>query len=165
MHTTSVATPQHPPMHLERSRQGQLVLTLADGVPHEGITPVRAFPIAAPDQGLSLVSSEGHELLWIERLDILPVAFRQLLEEELAVREFVPVIEEIYSVTSFSTPCVWHVRTDRGPAQLQLKAEEDIRRLDGRIHLLIASGNGVQFRVPNSTTLDKHSRKLLDRFL
>lgn len=159
------AEPQHPPMHLTRNRQGRLVLTLADGYEHEGITPVRAFPIAAPEQGLSLVGSNGHELLWIEQLQSLPSAFRRLLEEELAVREFAPVIEKIDSVTSFSTPCLWRVHTDRGPAQLQLKAEEDIRRLNGRTNLLIASGDGLQFRIPDTSALDKHSRKLLDRFL
>ena len=55
--------------------------------------------------------------------------------------------------------------TDRGAAQLVLKAEEDIRRLGGRTRLLIASGDGLQFRVPDTTALDKHSRKLLERFL
>jgi hypothetical protein len=57
------------------------------------------------------------------------------------------------------------VDTDRGPAQLVLKGEEDIRRLGGRTHLLIAATDGLQFRVPDVTALDRHSRKLLERFL
>ena len=53
---------------LERDPQGPLRLTTADGQAHHGVLPVRAFPLAAPDEGLSLVGSDGHELLWIERL-------------------------------------------------------------------------------------------------
>ncbi|MFT3813867.1 MAG: DUF1854 domain-containing protein [Acidovorax sp.] len=152
-------------IQLTRNAQGRLDLTLADGTVHSAVVPVRAFPIAAPDEGLSLVGADGHELLWLERLSDLPGAARALVEEELAVREFVPTIQKIRSVSSFSMPSTWELDTDRGPARLQLKAEEDIRRLQGRTHLLIASSDGVQFRVRDTGVLDRHSRKLLERFL
>ena len=47
---------------LERDSYGRLVLTAENGERHEGVTPVRAFPIAAPDEGISLVNFEGHEV-------------------------------------------------------------------------------------------------------
>ncbi len=153
------------PVQLHRDPHGRLVLTLPEGTVHQGVVPVRAFPIAAPAEGLSLVGSDGHELLWLDRFDQLPPAGRALVEEELAVREFVPTIEKIAAVSSFSTPSTWDVETDRGPARLVLKAEEDIRRLGGRTRLLIAAGEGVQFKVPDTTQLDRHSRRLLERFL
>lgn len=152
-------------LNLHRNAHGRLVLTLADGTVHDGVTPVRAFPIAAPAEGLSLVGADGHECVWIERLDQVDAAARALIEEELAVREFVPTIERIVSVSSFSTPSLWQVETDRGPARLLLKAEEDIRRLGSRTHLLVAAGDGVQYRVPDSGRLDRPSRRLLERFL
>ena len=154
-----------PAFQLARNPHGRLVLTLPDGTAHEGVTPVRAFPIAAPGQGLSLVGSDGHELLWIPHVYQVAGPARQLIDEELAVREFVPTIEKIVAVSSFSTPSTWQVETDRGPASLVLKAEEDIRRLGGRTRLLIAGGDGMQFRVKDTTALDRHSRKLLERFL
>ena len=154
-----------PPFALSRNPHGRLVLTWPDGTAHEGVTPVRAFPIAAPAEGLSLVGSDGHELLWIDRLSLLDAHSLELVEEELQAREFVPTIEKIVAVSGFSTPSTWEVLTDRGPAKLVLKAEEDIRRLEGRTRLLIAGGDGLQFRVPDTTALDKHSRKLLERFL
>ncbi|PJI96195.1 LOW QUALITY PROTEIN: uncharacterized protein DUF1854 [Acidovorax sp. 69] len=154
-----------PSFQLARNPHGRLILTLPDGTTHEGVTPVRAFPIAAPGDGLSLVGSDGHEMLWIPRLEAVAHPARQLIEEELEVREFVPTIEKILAVSSFSTPSTWSVETDRGPASLVLKAEEDIRRLGGRTRLLIAGGDGVQFRVKDTTALDRHSRRLLERFL
>ena len=152
-------------IQLQRDGHGRLVLTLADGSEHAGVQPVRAFPIGAPDVGISLLGHDGHERLWVERLADLPAGVRALVEEELAVREFSPEITRIVSVSSFSTPSIWHVATDRGETQLTLKAEEDIRRLAGRTRLLIASAEGVQYRIADSGALDRHSRRLLERFL
>lgn len=149
---------------LSRDPYGRLVLRDAAGVEHVGVVPVRAFPIGAPDEGLSLVSADGRELAWIERLDALDPVRRALLEEDLASREFVPEIRAIRAVSSFATPSTWTVETDRGPTSLVLKGEEDIRRL-GRTSLLIADRHGIQFLVRDIGTLDRPSRKLLDRFL
>ena len=159
MSDTSFSLPLH------RNAHGRLVLTLPDGTEHAGVLPVRAFPIAAPGEGLSLVGSDGHELLWIERLADVPPPARTLIEEELAVREFVPTIEKLVAVSGFSTPSTWTVQTDRGATQLVLKAEEDIRRLSGRTRLLITGSDGLQYKVPDTLALDRHSRRLLERFL
>jgi hypothetical protein len=151
---------------LTRNPQGRLVYTGADGQVHEGITPVRAFPIGAPDEGLSVVSAEGRELAWVPRLSELPSASRTLLEEELASREFTPEIRRLAKVSTFSTPSTWDVETDRGFTQLVLKGEEDIRRLPGsRSSLLITSSHGMVFKVPDLLSLDRHSKRLLERFL
>ena len=149
---------------LARDAHGSLVLTDNAGQRHEGVLPVRAFPLTAPDAGLSLLSADGRELAWIERLDSLPTVLRTLLADELAQRELVPVILRIRSVSTFATPSTWELDTDRGPTQLVLKAEEDIRRLaDGA--LLIADRQGLSFAVRDRFALDRGSRRLLERFL
>lgn len=152
-------------MRLARNAHGRLVLTLGSGQVFESVVPVRAFPLAAPEEGLSLVGSDGKEALWVDRMADLPADARALIEEDLAVREFVPTIKSIRKVSSFSTPSTWDLETDRGSAQMVLKAEEDIRKLAGRTRLLISGSDGVQYRIPDTTQLDKHSRKLLERFL
>jgi hypothetical protein len=149
---------------LQRDAYGRLVFLAENGERHEGVTPVRAFPIAAPDEGIALINYEGHEIGWTDSLDDLPEATRQLIEEELASREFVPEIEQLLEVSSFACPSTWQVRTNRGNAALLLKGEEDIRRLS-RTRLLIADAHGIQYLVRDLTQLDRHSRKLLDRFL
>ena len=85
---------------LQRDSYGRLVLTAENGDVHVGVTPVRAFPIAAPNEGLSLVNYEGHEVAWIDSIADLPPAIGQLIESELASREFVPEIECIEAVSS-----------------------------------------------------------------
>jgi hypothetical protein len=149
---------------LARNPLGRLVLTTAGGQTVEDVVPVRAFPIAAPQAGIALVSPDGHEVAWVDHLDQLSPALRGLIEEELASREFVPEIRRIHSVSSFATPSTWQVETDRGATELVLKGEEDIRRLSQTM-LMIADANGIQFLVRDLQTLDRGSRKLLDRFL
>ncbi|SFB69550.1 protein of unknown function [Polaromonas sp. OV174] len=153
-----------PDFQLKRTASGRLQLVDANGQTHDGVMPVRAFPIAAPDEGISLVSTEGHELAWIAQLQALPGDMRTLLEDELALRDFVPEIRQLKSVSSFGTPSIWTVATDRGDTSFVLKGEEDIRRLAGRA-LLIAGSEGVQYSVPDIGALDRASRKLLERFL
>ncbi|QAU33011.1 DUF1854 domain-containing protein [Janthinobacterium sp. 17J80-10] len=148
---------------LVRNPFGRLVLT-SGGVTHEGVTPVRAFPIQAPDNGIALVNADGAEVAWIERLADLPQAARALIEEELGGREFMPEIARIESVSSFATPCTWTVATDRGPTSFVLRGEEDIRRIGGNA-LLISDSHGIHFLVRDLPALDRHSRKILDRFL
>jgi Domain of unknown function (DUF1854) len=153
-----------PNFTLSRDAYGQLVLTSRNGERHTGIVPVRAFPIGAPDDGIALVNGEGHEVGWVNHLADLPPDIGRLVEEELASREFMPEIEKILEVSSFACPSTWQVATNRGKAALILKGEEDIRRLS-QTRLLIADTHGIQFLVRDIGTLDRHSRKLLDRFL
>lgn len=153
-----------PDYRLSRNAFGRLVFTGSDGRAQEGVVPVRAFPIAAPDQGIALIDPQGHELAWIDHLIDLPDELRVLVEAELGSREFMPEIKCILGVSSFATPCTWHVETDRGVTAFILKGEENIRRLTPPA-LLITESHGIHFLIRDRFALDHHSRKILDRFL
>ncbi len=150
--------------NLTRNPFGRLVLTTAEGEVHESVAPVRAFPVQAPDDGIALVSTDGKEVGWIDRIEDLPAAVGQLVREELEGREFMPEIARINSVTSFATPCTWSVATDRGDTEFVLRGEEDIRRLTVDT-LLISDIHGIHYLIRDVRDLDKHSKKILDRFL
>lgn len=149
---------------LIRDSLGRLVFIDDAGAQHVDVHAVRAFPITAPSAGISLMDSAGKELFWFTSLAAIPEEDRALLLEELAAREFMPIIEQISSVSSYATPSIWVVQTDRGETRLRLNGEENIRRVAGNT-LLISDANGVQYLVRDSSLLDKQSRKLLDRFL
>ena len=152
-------------LHLKLSRDSFGRLLLADiRMTEEPVTPVRAFPLAAPDEGVSLVGSDGHERQWIPHLDDLDAASRALVKESLDTRELIPEIHRIVGVSTFSTPSTWQVETDRGPTDLLLRTEDDLRRLPAN-GLLVASGSGLHFLIRDRSALDKPSRKILDRFL
>ena len=153
-----------PDYQLHHDAFGRLSFTGADGESHVGVVPVRAFPIASPDQGIALVDPHGHELAWIEQLSDLPEDLRTLVEVELSAREFMPIISRIVSVSSFATPSTWQVETNHGATELVLKGEEDIRRL-ALPALLIADSHGIHYLIRDRYALDLTSRKILDRFL
>jgi len=148
---------------LERGALGNLIFIDAKGERHIGVYPVRAFPITAPAAGIGIMNQSGKEVCWFSNVALIPEVELTLIEEELAAREFMPVIERITQVSTFATPSIWDIETDRGPTRIRLKGEEDIRRIAGNT-LLIADSNGLQFIIKDSTQLDKVSKKLLDRF-
>lgn len=148
---------------LKRDALGRLVFIDSKGEQHVGVHPVRAFPITAPAAGIGIMNQSGKELCWFPDVAAISEAELGLIEEDLAEREFMPVIEKITGVSTFATPSIWDIETDRGPTRIRLKGEEDIRRIAGNT-LLIADSNGLQFLIKDSTQLDKVSKKLLDRF-
>ena len=151
-------------MNLTLDSFGNLTFTNAEGQNFPNIRPVRAFPITDPEGGISLMSEDGHELAWITSIHDLPESESKLLSDNLAQSEFMPVILKISKVSSFATPSIWDIETDRGNTRLKLKAEEDIRRVAVDT-LLITDANGLQYLLRNFSSLDTVSRKILDRFL
>lgn len=149
---------------LTRNAFGRLVLTNPEGEVFEGVVPVRAYPIQAPQDGVALVATDGHEVGWLDRLADAPPSVQVLIQEALDTREFMPEIQDIVSVTSFSTPCTWTVKTDRGDTRFVLRGDEDIRRV-GPTVLLVTDSHGIQFKIRDLALLSKESRRIMDRFL
>jgi len=135
-----------------------------NGELHQGVVVVRAFPIGAPDEAVSVLSAEGHELLWLPHPLQLPQTQQDAVLAALQTREFMPEILRVDAVSSFTTPSTWSVQTHRGDTEFVLRGEEDIRRISGKT-LIVADEHGVQFLIRDLPALDRHSRKLLDRFL
>ncbi|WP_423679736.1 DUF1854 domain-containing protein [Undibacterium sp. WLHG33] len=149
---------------LRRNSFGKLILTTEEGEVFEGVSPVRAFPIQSPLMSISMVQGDGREVAWIDQLSDLSDDTKNLVLEELEGREFMPEIQQILDVTSFALPCTWKVLTDRGETEFVLKGDEDIRRIGG-MSLLVTDNHGIQFLIRDMFSMDKHSRKILDRFL
>ena len=155
----------HTRFALERNPFGKLILINSAGQRYEGVVPVRAFPIQSPDDGISIVNLDGEEVGWVDRIADIEEPIRSLILSELSAREFMPVLQRIVSITSFSTPCTWTVETDRGVCEFVLRGDEDIRRIGKDNALLIADNHGIQYLVRDQFALDANSKKILDRFL
>jgi hypothetical protein len=149
---------------LERNAFGRLVLIEPGGTRHEGVEPIRAFPISDPMHGLSLASSDGKELAWIDDINELPSATRTLIEAELREREFTPQIQRIVRVSLQTDPCEWEVVTDRGPTKFVLKSSSDVRPLDKR-RALVSDAHCIHYLIADTQSLDRHSRRILERYL
>jgi hypothetical protein len=162
MSATPAANGAAPALH--RDAHGRLVFTDAGGRQHVGVEPIRAFPLTAPRECVSLCDRAGRELLWIERLDDLPPEPRAALEEALERREFVPVLRRVIRISALAEPSEWEVETDRGPTRFILNSEDDVHPLeDGRA--LVKDAQGLRYLIPDLRRMDATSRRLLERYL
>ena len=159
-----VAPSPPPRFSLARDQWGQLVFIAHDGARHSPVVPIPLFPISAPNEWVSIRGADGGELACIEDPSTLDPDVRQLLDEELARREFVPVIERIVRVSGTSEPCEWTVQTDRGPTRFVLKSEDDVRRIgDGQI--LIVDAHGTRYQIPDIKSVDAKSRRIVEWYV
>ena len=100
-----------------RNERGKLVLTLGGGVETvEGVRPLRAFPLTAPDRQIVLIDAEDNELGVIRELKALDRESREVIEAELEVVYLVPRVRNILSVLSRFGITTWELETDRGRA-------------------------------------------------
>jgi Domain of unknown function (DUF1854) len=87
-----------------------------------------------------------------------------LLQEELSLREFVPIIQKVIRVSGITEPCEWFVETNHGPTSFVLKTEEDVRRISAKA-VNITDANGIRFRVEDMKQLDKRSRAFVEWYV
>ncbi len=150
--------------NLEKDVFGNIRLVLGSGQSHDQVKIIRAFPISDPENGFSIVSQDGHELVWFESFNHLSEDNQQIVNSSLEQIEFIPVISKITNLNTYALPSIWDIETDRGITKLKLKAEQDIRRVSAEA-LLITDANGIQYLIKNRQALDKFSKKVLDRFM
>ena len=149
---------------LRESTQGKLALFKGDTLVADPVMPVLAFPFSAPDESISIVDEYSREMAWLDRVDQLDAASQLVLKDYLAVREYRPVVLRITSVSTYSTPSVWTLETDKGPCKFELPTDESIRRLGGS-RLVLTHANGMQFIIEDMFALDVRSRQILARFM
>jgi hypothetical protein len=150
--------------NLEKDPFGNIRLVLDGGQSYDQVKIIRAFPISDPENGFSIVNQDGHELVWFESFDQLSAENQRIARSSLEQIEFIPVISKITDLNTYALPSIWDIETDRGMTKLKLKTEQDIRRVSAEA-LLITDANGIQYLIKNRKTLDKFSKKVLDRFM
>jgi hypothetical protein len=160
----SETTQPDPSFQLRIDPFGRLVYVDATGQECVDAVPVRAYPITDPGHWVVICDAEGRELRCIEDLSTLPVALRDILENELAQRAFVPQIRRVILVSSYLEPAEWEVETDRGNTRFVLKTEDDVRRL-GPHSAMIQDSQGIRYLVPDTRQLDPYGRRAVDRYL
>lgn len=149
---------------LFRDSLGRLVLCDREGREHIDVKPIRIFPISDPEHWVSICDAEANEVICIEDLNQLSGQVRQILLEELGVREFLPIIKKIFGISSRFEPSEWQVETDRGETCFILNDEDDIHRLS-TYRILIIDAHRIRYLIPDMRRLDSASRRLLAHYI
>ena len=150
--------------HLSRDAFGKLHYRDESGRSAAAVSVIRACPLSQPEGWIAICDAKGAELVCLESLSELPEESARLIDEELAQREFAPVIVRVHRSSGTTEPCEWDVETDRGRTQLVLKSEDDVRRL-GAHGAILRDAFGVRYLIPDSRTLDSTSRQIVERYL
>ena len=149
---------------LSRDEWNHLKLTDDKGREYMDVSVIPLFPISACKQWVSIVSAEGEEIVYLDSLENLSPENLSMLEEELALREFVPIIQRVVRVSGVMEPCEWFVETNHGPTSFVLKTEEDVRRVSNKA-MSITDANGIRYRVDDIKKLDKRSRSFVEWYV
>lgn len=149
-------------LNLDAWKHLRLVDSTGKAYPNVNVIPL--FPITSPYEGISILSEDHDELVCVGSISELSVDDRELLRSELSLREFVPVIQRVLSVSGKLEPCEWVVDTNHGRTTFVLNSEEDVHRISNQT-VNILDANGMRYRVENLSSLDKKSRAFIEWYV
>ena len=154
-----------------RTSGGFVSLDLSDGDDKEHydrIRVVRSFPFTDRDKYISIrtIDEKSKEIGMIKDLssDVTPET-RQMLEEQMDIRYFTPVIKKINSIKDEYGHAYFDVETDQGPCKfvIYMNSSSVVNLSD--VRLLISDLDGNRFEIPDYTKLSARELKMLDLFL
>ncbi len=135
---------------------------------HESV-PVSALlaaPLSEDRKIISIVHKKDRkELVLLKTLDRLDESGRKLLRDEIQRRYFLPQIEKINDVNIHLGDYYWDVITDRGSRKFLLRSPAINMRWVGSKRIILCDSDGIHYDLDDFDSLDKDSRKLLERIL
>jgi hypothetical protein len=144
---------------------GLLRLTIADERSWIRVSPVRAQPISDPDHYIGLLDGAGKDIGMIREPALLDKESQALIAEDLELRYFVPVVEEVLAVKEEFGTIYWTLRTSRGHMDAIVRHLRDsLQELPGN-RVMITDVDGNRFEFPDTTQLDSISLGLILRHL
>lgn len=140
---------------------GSLRMEIAGEAVYDKVKIVRAFPLSAPQDYLSVYGSHDKEIGLIRGIAGLDKASRLLVEKELERRYFVPAIERVISTRMQFGVVVWDVETDRGRCTFSTRNLRDnvVRPSPGRFLLTDVDNN--RYDIVDIAAMDPQSQSLL----
>lgn len=127
--------------------------------------PARAFPISDPHHYIGFLDGANKDIGMLRDPSELDEESRRVLEEELELRYFVPVITKVHKVkTEFGT-VYWTVDTTRGPREIIVRNLRDNLQEISAVRVFVTDVEGNRYEFPNINELDPESLGLILRHL
>ena len=127
----------------------------------------RCFPFSDPGHYISIREPEadGREIGLIEDLYALPKEMRAMLEEQMALRYFPPVIQKIHSIKEENGFSYWDTETDRGACRFTVRMGGGSVYAIGKDRYLVTDLDGNRFEIPELGRMSARELKMLDLFV
>ncbi len=153
----------------ERSPGGFLNL-FYEGKEYKRVAVHRCFPFSAKDDYLSIREAEdmgeaGMEIGLIENMRTWPEEVQKMLDEQLALRYFMPKITKVKKIKEEFGFSYWDVITDRGPAAFTVRGGSGSIFSPSHNRYIITDIDGNRFIIENMEEMTAKERKLLDLYV
>ena len=147
--------------------EGGFISLEFDGKKWERVQVIRLFPFTEPDQFISIrtVEERSKEIGVIEDMKKVSKETRKMLEEQLKLHYFTPVIQKVLDIKDEYGYAYFHVMTDRGECRftINMGGNAVVRLTDTR--LLITDLDENRFEIPDVLQLSQKEQRKLDLFL
>ena len=140
-------------------------LTLQDDRSWSKVSVARAFPLSDPDHYLGFLDGDGKDIGLLHDPGHLDPESRQIVEEELEKRYFVPVVERVLTVKEEFGTIYWTVETDRGPKDIIVRNLRDNLQELSASRVIITDVDGNRFEFADVSKLDTKSQGVILRNL
>lgn len=147
--------------------EGGFVSLEYDGKKWDRVQVIRLFPFTEPDQFISIrtVEERSKEIGVIADMKQVSKDTRKMLEQQLNLHYFTPVIQKIMDIKDEYGYAYFHVMTDRGECRftINMGGNAVVRLTDSR--LLITDLDENRFEIPDVFRLTQKEQRKLDLFL
>lgn len=137
---------------------------LKDGTKIETVEPKRLFPTSMQDKYITLLDESGIEQAVIRDINTLSDDQRAIVEACLAEYYRIPEILRIRAYEERFDGLTLHTDTDKGSADIEIRALAQGFKLDG-VRALLRDVNDNRYEIPDVTRLDNLSKQILGRYL
>ncbi len=137
-----------------------------DDKDYDRILAYRAFPFTEPDKFISIRDSEAgnDEIGLISDLSDWPANLKDLIEEQLQLRYFVPEILRINNIKEEFGYAYWEVQTDKGDLKFTTSISNPIVRATPT-RLFVNDLDKNRYEIKDLYGLSRKEKKMIDLFL
>ena len=140
-------------------------LTLREDRSWIKVSVARAFPLSDPDHYLGFLDGDGKDIGLLHEPGLLDPESRQIVDEELEKRYFVPVVERVLTIKEEFGTIYWTVETDRGQKEIIVRNLRDNLQELSASRVIITDVDGNRFEFADVSKLDSKSQGVILRNL
>jgi hypothetical protein len=147
-----------------RNERGFLGLELG-GADHKRVQLSRALPFSDPGRYLCVADMEGKEVAVLESLEDFGEEQRALLEAELGIRYFYPVVTQVKSIKEKMGSYYLDLAIGEYKKTIAVKdISKNLKQLGGG-KIILTDVDGNRFLIPDVYQIQKKSLQMLEPYL
>jgi len=154
------------PTKVQLRRHGGIVRLTIDGDRSwTRAQPARAFPISDPEHYIGFLDGANKDIGMIKDPSLLDEESRRVLDEELELRYFVPIVTKVNKVKMEFGTVYWSLETTRGPRDIVVRNLRDNMQEVSATRVFVTDIEGNRFEFPDIRQLDPESLSIILRHL